>query len=434
MNKKIIAYPDNEMSANEFAYIIKRLRCEALVIVSSEAIKAKFIEQGNISFIQIYSQSKGVVHQGKGKNATFIDTRAIVNKLEWLYQLLSLPLKIVRFYQTYRKFESFFKAEKVLSALIPSDRSYADGSLMPFVYFCKRHGIKTVIPQTAIFANKQGMLTVRLAHQNKFAPNIIDIILFKKYIQSINGVDLIYYHFDVLIIFKMFGVLSNNPWVMGGNSLSTICVNNEQVKNELAFSGVPEENIKVTGSYKYNIEKSSATKSKIRIIGFALPQLYEHNILPWEEHIHSIETVLANLSKLPAQVEVFLHPKMKFSKYQYLESKYDCNIFKGRTDERIPLLDVYIATFSSTVLTSLVYGVPSLVLDSFNANYDMFKQHKSVKIFNSEIKLCHYMSRLIEDREEYKGLLSEVAADGQRVEPFLGCGLENLARELAVEV
>lgn len=434
MNEKIIAYPDNEMSANEFAYIIKRLDLEALVIVSSEAIKAKFEEQSNVSFIYLYSQSKDLVSQGEGETKSSIDKRSIANKLECLYQALFVPLKIVRFYQVYRKFKFFFKNERILSALIPSDRSYADGSLMPFLYFCKRYGIKTVIPQTAIFANKQSMLTARLARRHKFVPNIIDIILFKKYIQSIHGVDLIYYHFDVLIIFKIFGVLSNNPWAMGGNSLSTVCVNNEQVKNELAISGVPEVNIKVTGSYKYNIEKSSATKKEVRLIGFALPQLFEHNILPWEEHIHSIETVLENLTKLPAQVEVFLHPKMEFSKYQYLESKYNCNIFKGRTDEGIPSLDVYIATFSSTVLTGLVYGVPSLVLDSFNANYDMFNQYESVRIFNSESKLCCYMSRLIEDRLEYNGLLNEVALDGQRIEPFLGRGLENLAQELAIEV
>ena len=232
----------------------------------------------------------------------------------------------------------------------------------------------------------------------------------------------------------MFGVLSKNPWIMGANSLATICVNNAQVERELINGGVNENNIKITGSYKYSSPKNINPKNKISNIGFALPQLFEHNILPWKEHIESIENLLGLMAKLSVNIIIYLHPKMDIKNYEYLEHKYQCVIGCGRTDDNIPLLDIYVATFSTTVFTSLVYGIPALVLDSFDANYNMFDDYKSVNVFKSEETLALYLESLIKDNESYMALVSDVAKDALSIEPFLGCGMNNLAKVLAVEV
>lgn len=416
------------MSANEFAYIMNECELSATVIVSSIEIKEKFIGIPNVQFIELYDSYKDRAiikgnsdRTGKGKK-----------KFSYIPKVFLIPLRIISFYKKIR----FFK--KVISpscsvAIIATDRSYADGFVMVFYYFCKKNNIKMIIPSTAIFSTKESMLKMREKKEKEFLPSLSEKIFFHKYIEKIEGKELIYYPIDILCTFKFFGVLSKNPWVMGANNSAILCLNNEELASIYCSEGVKKANIEVLGSYKLK-SSSFNEKENVDVIGISLPQMYEHNILPWDEHIEIIEKMLCGLQLLDKKLVVFLHPKMKKSTYKYLESKFNCTISSERTDVALVDTDLYIATYSTTVFTATIYGIPSLVLDCFNANYNLFDKYTSIEVFSNIELLLEKAKMLCINSKLLQQAQKKTRFDSKRLEVSPGIGMKNLKKLIESEM
>jgi hypothetical protein len=422
-SNKLLVYPDNLMSANEFAHIIKECSLEAVVIVASAKIKQTFIDLQNVEFLHLYNVSDKVVQKNKG---------GVKNVLRNVPKFFLTPVKAYSFYRRYLYLKKLI-GTSYDTAIIATDRSYADGFVMPFYFFCKRHGIRMVIPSTADFADKERMLKARLEKESQFKSTWFEKLFFRNYVENYGGVELIYYSIDIILTFKLFGVLSKNPWVMGGNNSALLCLNNKNLEQQYISEGVHKENITVTGSYKIVDDFISESKS-IEVLGFALPQMFEHDILPWGEHISIIEELLAGLMLLEKEIIVFLHPKMDKIKYSYLESRYNCKISTNRTDLGIKDVDLYIATFSTTVLTATIFGIPSLVIDCFNARFKMFNHLPSISIFDEIPSLLLTAEKLILNENKYSELKSSALLDSKSLEENPGHGMNNLKNILQNEI
>ena len=96
-----------------------------------------------------------------------------------------------------------------------------------------------------------------------------------------------------------------------------------------------------------------------KIIICALPQLAEHNILDWENHWKEIEFLVSTISSRKQNLILSLHPKMEREKYLFLEEKYNCKIAEERLFEFLPIADLFIATFSSTIIWSVFCEISS---------------------------------------------------------------------------
>jgi len=125
---------------------------------------------------------------------------------------------------------------------------------------------------------------------------------------------------------------------------------------------------------------------------------------------------------------------MEIKKYIYLEEKYGCSISTKRTDVGIMEVDLYIATFSSTVLTATVYGIPSLVIDCFKANYKMFNPYKSIKIYDDIDLLGKKCKELIMNNDAYNELKQEARKDSSLLEKSPGDGFPNLMKLIKNEI
>ena len=421
-NSKIIFYPDNLMSANEFAYIIKECKFKATVIISSEKIKNKFIGIPNVNFIKLYR------NECHNRTSFKANKKRSVKKilLNYVPRLFLIPLRILDFYKKLNYLKLVISNSSSV-AIIATDRSYADGFTMPFYCFCKKRNIKMIIPSTATFANKEGMLIARQEAGNDFLATFTEKLFCRKYIEQKDKRELIYYPIDILFAFRFFGVLSDNPWIMGANNAATLCLNNEETACLFQNEGVKKTNISVLGSYKLK-NLITNDKDSIEIIGFALPQMYEHNILPWGEHIEIIEQMLFGLSHLNKKVIVFLHPKMERGFYSYLEDKYNCVLSNERTDIGLASTDLYIATYSSTVVTATIYGIPSLVIDCFNARYTMFDNCPSIEVFPEITDLLGKAKKMCLDGNVLKEIKKNVQVDSRRLEESPGNGMENLKK------
>jgi len=411
---RFVFYPDNITSSNEFAYIIRECQLEATVVVSSDEIKKKFEGISGLEFVYLYKK-KQLSKVGAQKK-----------KRKYYPKLLLVPLQVLRFYKRYCFFSKSLSSKKI-TAIIATDRSYADGFVMPFYFFCKKKNIRMIIPSTANFADKESMLKARFAKDDSFKPTFIEKLLLTRFIERIMGVELIYYSIDIILTFFFFGVLSKNPWVMGANNNAILCLNNDTQAKKMIDHGVNKENIAITGSYKITQNFNNA-RERVEVVGFSLPQMFEHNILPWDEHINIIEAILFELTFLNVRVVVFLHPKMDRDNYKYLETKFNCHIASKRTDVGIMDVDLYISTFSTTVLTATIFGIPSLVIDCFDAKYTMYDEYSSISVFDDVPTLIALCRDIIANEECYQQLKAKTNSDSKLIEVNPGMGMINLKK------
>ena len=430
-NRLIVIFPDHEMSANEFAHIASNIDENYILISLSAQISSFFTGLINVEIIPLYNDK--VTNEinintnnesGMKKKASDFLREKLLNTS--LFKIAMLPIRLVNFRLDKKKMEKIL-GEDVKAAFIPSDRGYISRYYIAFLSVLYERKISIIIPKFAEFATKKDMLTVRKSKKREFSPCLFDWLMPKGFIDELGGNAYVYYHFDIVFTMWLFDVLSDNPWVMGGSNKVDVCVNNNMDKKFLLENGVDTRRVFVTGSYKYSVKKVVTPGEKVEKIGLALPQTFEHGHLTWETHISLIEGLVRDVSEsIDAPLLIFLHPKMRLEKYHYLESRFNCVIQSGRTDEQIPYLDMFIATYSSTVFTALAYGVPAIVIDLIDSRYDIFSCYPEIKIFNRSKDLSEYLQSLTLDTERFKKLKEKFSRYGEILEENPGEGMNKL--------
>ena len=107
---------------------------------------------------------------------------------------------------------------------------------------------------------------------------------------------------------------------------------------------------------KYQLDNES------EIVIIALPQFVEHNELPWREHWEEIHFLLKTLDGQPNKnILISLHPRMDKKNYTFLEHQYDVKILNERLADVLPIADLFVATYSGTVM-GCICGVKSVVV------------------------------------------------------------------------
>ena len=187
-------------------------------------------------------------------------------------------------------------------------------------------------------------------------------------------------------ILDRLNMLNPNPWVMGSGNKSRIMVTGEEAKLRLESYGLDQRKIEVTGDPEFDYlfdgkktreksrslltEKYSLNPSK-RIIMVALPQLYEHKILNYQDHCQTIAHICTVLSDSNCNVLASLHPKMNIANYRHVERQYKIKILEEPLREVLPSADLFVTgQGSSTKLWAILLLIPTLVLDWYGLDYE----------------------------------------------------------------
>jgi hypothetical protein len=247
-----------------------------------------------------------------------------------------------------------------------------------------------------------------------------------------------YYPHTIANALNKFGVITLNPYVMGSGFSNILCLNNEYYKNLYIKNGVPEEKIRVVGDASYDnlyrnyikqdqvkiamIEKYGLDHKKSIVI-IALPQLAEHNILTWDEHWKEANFLLENCNKLNKNILISLHPKMNRDSYLFLEGKYNCKILEERLADTLVIADVFIATFSSTVIWSVLCGITTLLVDFYGLNYTMYDFLTSIKKLDDKSLFLDTLKNIFDKdvafKEDWKKLSKDEVFDGNTAKRYL---------------
>ena len=149
----------------------------------------------------------------------------------------------------------------------------------------------------------------------------------------------------------------------------------------------------------------------------AVPQLGEHGAMPWPQHWQEIEFLLAAFARLKnVSVVLSLHPKSNPVDYQPLADHYGATLAKRRIYELLPICDVFVAGFSSTVVQAIGIGKPTVIVDFYDYHFTFYDDAPGVIVLRARDQLTGTLARLFSDPQYYSLL---AAAQRQRASEWI---------------
>lgn len=265
-----------------------------------------------------------------------------------------------------------------------------------FLKISKENDIPSLIPYLVDFADKNRILSSDIITKKlKRTPFVSEyIIKSQEYLKYRIEDNSYYYPHHIANALEKFGVLSSNPYVMGCGKADCLCLNNDYYKKLYIKNGVAPKKIRVLGDISYDmLHKQFIDKKKIKeeiikkysldnkkqIIIIGLPQLGEHDYLSWDKHWEEINFLVSSVDSVNQNVLLSLHPKMDRNKYEFLESKYCCKILEEKLVNVLPIADIFVAFYSSTVVWSILCEIKTIVVDFYNLNWTMYDFLTSIK-------------------------------------------------------
>ncbi len=223
---------------------------------------------------------------------------------------------------------------------------------------------------------------------------------------------------------ELRGMAPPHPWAIAGGGTWLIGAENQAAREQLIQDGVWPEKIQVVGKPRHDQAArlwQNAPQAKRRIcaeLGLApekpllvcaVPQMAEHEFLSWEEHWREIEFLFKSFARLQPNVNTVLslHPKSDFAQYAPRAEKYGLTIAQTHSyDQLIPICDVYVATFSSTVTLAIACHKPTVVIDFYGFNYDIFDDVAGIQVVREHEAFLPLLQRLFSDEAFYQQMVT----------------------------
>lgn len=231
------------------------------------------------------------------------------------------------------------------------------------------------------------------------------------------------------------GLLQGNPWYLGGSSQATVAVGGPGDAERFRRYGLAPERIVPVGqpsldglhavwrereARRTELLQRYALSADRRLILCAVPQLGEHNILPWDQHWRETRFLVETLSGTGAHVLLSLHPKARREEYLFLEQEYGCVVLQEPLRDVLPAADLFVATFSSTVLWSVLCELPAVVVDFWGFGYTDFDELKGVVKVTERTELAGVLRRVLSEPGIYRRLQELQRGAGERTLLFDG--------------
>jgi hypothetical protein len=353
----------------------------------------------------------------------------------------------------YKKILILIKQYDIKVLLINGDRHL--GVEPVFLKISQVLNIPSIIPYLVYFADEE-IIFDSCDPTKKIEPNIFTsqyIVNSQKNLSYKTARNTYYYPHYIGNALDKFGVLTKDPYVMGSGYSDILCLNNFYYKDLYLKYGLDERKIRVVGdgfydhiyqqylkkdTVKQEILKKYSFDSNKKTVVVALPQLAEHNELPWNRHWEEINFLMKNLDMLNQNILISLHPKMEKKMYNFLENKYTCKILDERLADVIPIADLFVATYSSTVIWSVLCGIKTVVVDFYEFNYSMYDFLESVikveKKENLKKILDSYLIKDVDFTRDWENLSRDNTFDGKTIQRYIKLISENVNDDFSLNV
>ena len=286
------------------------------------------------------------------------------------------------------------------------------------VSVARRRGLASVVapfaissPEANLFMRQRSNVAVKGPRTSRQIETLIERAWPGQVLQSPHGERSLFYSAWDTVAIAAFGLLPKNPWVMGGSGVDLVCALGGDHRDYLLAGGISEKNIAVTGQpstdqlalppERVDRLRSEYTKrygfvDRRPIAVCAVPQFAEHGIVSWQQHSSVISRLFSALSEAPVSVLLSLHPRSDRASYIDAARRFGLAIAEERIIDLLPVADIFVATYSSTVRWAVGLGIPAFVVDPIGLNYTLYDKLPGVSIFKS-------LSQLTVSLKEFSG-------------------------------
>ena len=243
------------------------------------------------------------------------------------------------------------------------------------------------------------------------------------------GERMLYYPVAESLAAWLLGLMPSNPWTIGGGSATRMAVESEYARKIFSEDGVADEHMVTTGkpcnddiAQAIAASSAEAVRAELgipagnQVLLCSIPQLAEHGLLSWEEHLKEVDFLLSTFALLP-QVSVLLslHPKSDLARYQPLVAHHGAQVALQRIYTLQPACDVFVAGVSSTVTQAIGIAKPSIVIDYFGLDdRHYYDDAPGVVMVREHEQLRPALKRVLHDRPYYDDLVAAQKREGDR--------------------
>lgn len=339
------------------------------------------------------------------------------------------------------------------AALVALDgRKY--GWQLPALKVCRQRGTRVTLPPVALAARP-----LELAQRNQGPQYLADnfpALRERHPGQALwdpaRQAHVFFYPAPVVAALCAHGMLPPNPWVVGGGGQATVMVEGQDMRDLHAASGLDPARMVVTGHAAHDaLHQGLARRQELRrelgrrhgldpgapLVLLTPLALAEQGI--WErdrqqrENEFLCRVMAQEMGPAGARGLVSLHPKADPRDYGFMAQKYGLTLLEQRIEEVLPAMDVFLASFSSTVAWAALCRVPSLVCAFHGLSYDFFDHLRGVLILPRPEDLAPALGRLLTDQAHHRATVQALIESTRGQSPFDGRCTQRILRAILPE-
>jgi len=260
---------------------------------------------------------------------------------------------------------------------------------------------------------------------------------------AVAGTSVLYYPPLLTLVFAALELLPAQPWVIGGGRAWRVCLPGEETRQNYINWGIAAHKLVVTGMVEHDElyeahQQRASTRAKLaarygfsehdKVIIYAVPPLAEHYGDHAERYWAGIETVLAVLQQTGAAVLVSLHPKSDPAQYAERCQRYGAVLLGERLRDVLPIADVMVNNYSSTVDWGVLLRMPTIIADFSlpeGVSFPDFHQ-PALWIAESAAALQQYLHDIFSQTPRYQDYMQKQAVVVAAKAPFDGRAKQNL--------
>lgn len=316
-----------------------------------------------------------------------------------------------------QKMDKLLKEKNVCAVVVESDRTI--GWTTAIVASAKRRKIPSFIVP---FALSDFVPVLRLLHKNFEKTygsgtflNRFTAKWFPNWTYMHEGKPILFQESTRMLAAWLNGMMPRNPWCLAGGDADRVLVESMREVRGFLAQGVPEEKVVLTGKPSVDNLASSFTpeacertrkalnlKDTDRVLLCAVPQLAEHNILPWDQHWKEVDFLLSTFAKIPnTKLILSLHPKSDASLYIPHAEQFNAIIAQQRYYELLPVAHVFVASFSSTVEQALALSIPTIVVDFYGLGFTRYDDTPGIVTVRDKEKLLPALQEIFGSDQVY---------------------------------
>ena len=233
---------------------------------------------------------------------------------------------------------------------------------------------------------------------------------FPSWVRVHKGTPLFFHPVWTALAAKCLEIMPEKPWIIGGGAAKIMAAESEAIKRDLIEQGMAPQKLVVTGKPGLDAiaeqlkSVSCAEKRKAlgipehaKVILCSVPQLAEHDLLPWDRHKQEMEFLFTTMTKTGAYVILSLHPKSDRVIYQPLADAAGAHINDERIYQLLPVCDLFVATYSSIVAQAIALQKPSIVVDFYELEYPLYADAPGVTVLRNREKFLPLLKQLLTD-------------------------------------